>query len=231
MKQLITFILIALMATPTFAQYETSRKRSRYNHSDTERYYGLRLGINLSVLNSGDVDYDMNVRPGISLGAVYGMQLANSTPIWLEGGLFYSENGGEQKNPANAEVEKITCRLAYLEVPVVLKYSLDVADDLYVQPFLGGFFALGVGGKTKIYTRDHDKRVSESSFDRINVNSIKTSYAGLNRLDAGLRLGCGIEYQMVYAEMGFDFGLANIGKDEFQSVRTQTLFFNIGVNF
>ena len=231
MKKIITFLLIALLATPSFAQYETSRKRSRYNHSDTERYYGLRLGINLSVLNSDAVDYDMNVRPGISLGAVYGMQLANSTPIWLEAGLFYSEKGGKQNHPASADVEKITCRLSYLEVPVVLKYSLDVADDLYIQPFIGGFLGLGVGGKTKVYTRDLDKRVSESSYERININSINTTYAGVNRIDAGLRLGCGVEFQMVYAEMGFDFGLANIGKDDFQSIRTQTLFFNIGVNF
>ena len=36
---------------------------------------------------------------------------------------------------------------------------------------------------------------------------------------------------MVYAEAGFDFGLANISKDDFQSVRNRSFFLNVGVNF
>lgn len=212
MKKLLTFILVALMATPSQAQYETSRQRSRYNHSNTERYYGLRLGLNSAVLNSDQVDMDMNARAGLSFGAVYGLQLANSTPLWLEAGLFYSEKGGKTV----IMDEKRTCRLTYLELPVVVKYSFDVADDLYIQPLLGGYLALGVGGKTK----DYATRTSESSFNNV------------NRPDAGLRVGCGIEYMMVYAEIGFDFGLANINKsNDFDSVRNQNLFINIGVNF
>lgn len=213
MKKILTLILVALMVTPSFAQFETSRKRSRYNHNDTERYYGLRLGVNSATLNSSDVFMDMNARAGLAFGAVYGMQLANSTPLWLEAGLFYSEKGG--KNYVADTGIDIKCRLTYLEIPVVVKYGFDLADDFYLQPFLGGFFAVGVGGKTKDY-------VTRESY---------SSYHHVNRMDAGIRLGCGIEYQMVYAEAGFDFGLANIGKDDFDSVRTQTLFFNIGVNF
>ncbi|MCH5306496.1 MAG: PorT family protein [Prevotella sp.] len=212
MKKLLTFLFIVAMATPSFAQFETNRQRSRYNHNDTERYYGLRLGLNSSALNSDKIDIDMNARTGVSVGGVYGMQLANSTPIWLEAGLFYSEKGGKTQDDNGDQVK---CRLTYFEVPVVIKYAFDIADDLYLQPFLGGYVALGIAGKMKEY----GTRFSDSSYNYV------------NRPDAGLRLGCGLEYQMVYAEVGFDFGLANIGKDDFDSVRTQTLFINIGVNF
>lgn len=232
MKKCLTLLLAAMLALPTFAQFNNSRERSRYNHSDTERYYGLRLGINSATLNSDMVQMDMNARVGLSLGAVYGMQLANSTPLWLETGLFYSEKGGKQNTPENAAIDHISCRLTYLEVPVVVKYGFDVADDLYIQPFLGGFLGIGIAGKTKVYTNDVSLRESGSSYSRISVNGIKDAvYPGVNRLDGGLRFGCGLEYQMVYVEAGLEFGLVNIGKDDFDAVRTQNLFINAGVNF
>lgn len=211
MNRILTLLLIVALATPSFAQFNGS-SRSRFNHSNTQHYYGLRLGINSAVMNSDQVDLDMNARAGLAFGAVYGLQLANSTPLWLEAGLMYSEKGGK----TNIMGEKVTCRLTYLELPVVVKYGFDVADDFYIQPFLGGYFALGVGGKVK----DYRTRNSESSFDRV------------NRPDAGIRLGCGLEYQMFYAEVGFDFGLVNINKrNDFDAVRNQALFCNIGINF
>lgn len=212
MKKIFALMLAIAVAMPAFSQYESSRKRSRYNHKDTERYYGLRLGVNSATLNSSQVEMDMNARAGLAFGAVYGIQLANSTPLWLEAGLMYSDKGGS----THVNGEKVTCRLTYLEAPVVVKYAFDIADDLYLQPFLGGYVALGVGGKTKNYAT----RTSEDSFSNV------------NRPDAGLRLGCGLEYQMVYIEVGFDFGLANINKNnDFDSVRNQSLFLNAGVNF
>ena len=211
MNRILTLLLIVALATPSFAQFNGS-SRSRFNHSNTQHYYGLRLGINSAVMNSDQVDLDMNARAGLAFGAVYGLQLANSTPLWLEAGLMYSEKGGK----TNIMGEKVTCRLTYLELPVVVKYGFDVADDFYIQPFLGGYFALGVGGKVK----DYRTRNSESSFDRV------------NRPDAGIRLGCGLEYQMFYAEVGFDFGLVNINKrNDFDAIRNQALFCNIGINF
>lgn len=211
MNRILTLILLVALATPSFAQFNGG-KRSRFNHNNTEHYYGLRLGVNSAVLNSDQVEFDMNARAGLAFGAVYGLQLANSTPLWIEAGLMYSEKGGK----TNIQGEKVTCRLTYLELPVVVKYGFDVADDLYIQPFLGGYFALGLGGKVK----DYATRTSESSFSRV------------NRPDAGIRLGCGLEYQMFYAEVGFDFGLVNINKrNDFDAVRNQSLFFNIGINF
>ena len=211
---------------PAFAQFGGSRKtRDRFNHSNVEQYYGLRLGYNLASINSSDALVDLESYGGLTFGAVYGLQLANSTPIWLETGLFYSEKGGKDDNKLtritdkdgkiNDVSQKVTTRLMYLQVPIVVKYAFDVADDFYVQPFIGGYLGLGIGGKTKHYT-------SRETFD---------SFDNFNRFDGGLRIGCGAEYQMIYAELGFDFGLANISDDDSTTARNQNLFINIGVNF
>ena len=223
MKKLFTLMMAIAIAMPTFAQFGNSRKtRNRYNHSNVEQYYGVRLGLNVASINSSTVGLDMNSYAGLALGGIYGLQLANSTPLWLEIGAFYSEMGGKDnnflfdKNDKETRIsQKKTTRLMYLKAPIVFKYEFDVADDFYVQPFLGGYFALGIGGKTKLYEDKH----SYDSFD------------DYNRFDGGLRFGCGAEYQMVYAEIGFDFGIANICDDDFASARNQNFFINVGVNF
>jgi len=221
MKKLFILILAGMMAAPSFAQFSTSRSRSRYNHNDTESYYGLRLGMNIASLSSDNADLDMDSRAGLAFGAVYGFQLANSTPVWLELGAFYSEKGGTMESVPFTMAEnkvgyqKVKCRLSYLQVPVVVKYSLDLVDDFYIQPFLGGYMALGLGGKMKYYGEQR----STSSYDAV------------DRFDGGLRIGCGMEYQMLYAEAGFDFGIANIGDSDFDGVHTRSFFINVGVNF
>ena len=222
MKKLISFILVVLIATPAFSQFETHRKRSRYSHDDTEQYWGLRLGLNIASLSSETPELDMDSRTGIAFGAVYGRQLSNTTPIWLEAGVFISEKGGKTHWIGQSDKsKKVTTRLTYLEVPVVCKYSFNVADDLYVQPFLGGFLSMGFAGKTKDYgiNRNDEERSAHSSYDYF------------NRFDGGLRLGCGAEYKMLYAEMGFDFGLADMGKDDIETTHTRNFFINVGVNF
>ena len=120
MKKLFTLILATVLAIPSFAQLENSGRHTRFNHNNTERYYGLRLGLNIASLSSDMADMDMNSRAGFALGGVYGIQLANSMPIWLEPGIYYSEKGGKMRD---VNGDRVTCRLSYIEVPVVVKYA------------------------------------------------------------------------------------------------------------
>jgi hypothetical protein len=219
MKKLITLILSVVLTVPVFAQNKT---HSKFSHFNMEHYYGIRLGLNIASLSSETVDFDMDSRTGLAIGGIFGFQLANNMPLWLETGLYYSEKGGKTHvlyaDPLNPNLErsqKVTTRLCYLQLPVVVKYAFELADEFTVQPFLGGYLSLGIGGKTKYY----GERISEKSFNNF------------NRFDSGLRLGCGAEYKMVYAELGFDFGLANINKGDFDAVHTRNFFINAGVNF
>ena len=96
-------------------------------------------------------------------------------------------------------------------------YNINADDDFFLQPFLGGYIALGVGGKIKNYA----DRTTSSAFDSDRFQ----------RFDGGLRLGCGAEYNMIYAEVGFDLGIANVRHDDFEAAHTRSLFVNFGVNF
>ena len=59
----------------------------------------------------------------------------------------------------------------------------------------------------------------------------------VNRNNMGFKLGCGAEYNKIYLELGYQFGITNIIDDEYstewenKSARNNALFLNVGVNF
>ncbi len=177
-------------------------------------YYGLRLGMNLSTVSSDDSYLDGgDIQAGLNIGALVGFQLSPQAPVYLESGLFYTEKGGKGKNQG----KKFIYNLNYLEVPVVIKYKFDVDGDFSVHPFAGGYMAWGIGGRIKNYgDRETYKTFCEDNF---------------KRFDGGIRLGCGFEYQILYGEMAYDLGIANIGHDDFGSSKNGCFSINFGVNF
>ncbi|KGI60494.1 hypothetical protein [Prevotella sp. S7 MS 2] len=52
-----------------------------------------------------------------------------------------------------------------------------------------------------------------------------------NRFDGGIKVGCGLGFQMLYLEASYDVGLANVGKDDFEDTHTGTFNLTFGVNF
>lgn len=149
----------------------TGRLEYTYHHHDGvigtgDVYYGLRLGPAFSTVNSDDKALDGgDSQTGLNLGAVIGFGLSDTTPLFLETGLFYVEKGGKNV----FEGKKMTYDLNYLQVPIVAKYVIDIDGDFSVQPFFGGYLACGVGGKIKNY----GDRQSESSFSH-SISSAST---------------------------------------------------------
>ena len=211
MKKLILSIMTIVLSIPVMAQsYMTTEDyKKEYLY-----YYGLRLGMNLSTVSSDDSYLDGgDIQAGLNIGALVGFQLSPQAPVYLESGLFYTEKGGKGKNQG----KKFIYNLNYLEVPVVIKYKFDVDGDFSVHPFAGGYMAWGIGGRIKNYgDRETYKTFCEDNF---------------KRFDGGIRLGCGFEYQILYGEMAYDLGIANIGHDDFGSSKNGCFTINFGVNF
>lgn len=230
MKKIILSIMAALfLSLPVAAQSYT---KSKYYNPNTgrldyglqvgnETYYGLRLGPAFSTVNSDISALDGNKsHAGLNLGAVIGASLSNSVPLYLESGLFYIEKGGKKKvidRTDEAYGTKIVYNLNYLEVPIAVKYKINIDDDFAVQPFAGGYLAMGIGGKIKNYST----RQVRSSFTSDNFR----------RFDGGLRLGCGVSYDLFYADLSWDIGLANVCHDSFDSSHNSSVQINFGVNF
>lgn len=216
LRRIITALLFIAAVTPISAQYDRHEYRRPSNSFTDEHYvyYGLRLGLAVASVNSDDAQLNgSSAQAGLNVGAVIGFQLAQDFPVFLESGLFYTQKGGK----GNFEGKKFTYDLNYLEVPILVKYKYSLDDDLSIQPFAGGYLALGVSGKVK----DYGERSTCSSF----------SDDFFKRFDGGLRIGCGLEYQMLYVDAAYEFGLANICHSDFESSHNGCFYLNAGVNF
>lgn len=226
-KTIATIALAAFALMPSYAQnYKRSKyynrsshrleygNRTRVNYRSNDVYYGLRIGPAFTTVSSDNKYLDgSKSKTGLNVGFAFGVEL--SDPLYFETGLYYTEKGGKN-NKANLD---FTYGLNYLELPFVLKYVYEI-DDFSIQPFFGGYFACGVGGKIKNF----ENRKAYSSFN----NDYATEF---NRVDAGLRMGVGFSVDMFYADLTYDLGLANIGNDDFDECHSRALMLTFGVNF
>ena len=230
MKRNFAFILLLMLMTFTKVQAEgrysgegkPERHTSRlFGERTVPVYFGFRIGPAFAFVNSDDPMLNGgSMKTGLSFGATVGLQLTTEAPVFLESGLTFVQKGGRgYVTMTDGSRAKFTFNLGYLQLPLVIKYSVDVDEHMSFQPFLGGYFSLGLGGKIKNFK------------DRNTYGSFDNSDHTFRRFDAGLRFGCGFSFDLAYLELGYDFGLANIGRDDFDTTHNGCLFLNLGVNF
>lgn len=208
MKKFFSAIVAMMLAAPAFAQFSSGG----FELDKQNLYYGVRLGMTVANLG-GDVDeLDLDSKVGMTLGGVVGLRVSESTPIFLESGLYYTERGAKDVGYSN------------IEIPLLIKYGIKATDDIAILPFVGPYFARACWGKTKIADMETGKTVKVGTFD-------ENKWNGLKRLNMGFKLGCAAEYNKLYVELGYQFGVSNISKNDDFTIRSNAFFANFGVNF
>ena len=212
MKKFLVSIAAALLAVPSFAQYSSGG----FSLDEDNLYYGVRLGATIANL-SGDFDTDGS-KVGMTLAGVIGLRVSDSTPLFLESGLYYTERGAKNIGYTN------------LEIPVLIKYGVKATDEIALLPFVGPYFARAGWGKTKQPKLDAND--TSIGTEKVGTFDEKRAYTGgLNRLNMGFKVGCGAEYNKLYLELGYQFGVTNIAKDPNRTIHSNALFANFGINF
>ena len=175
-------------------------------------YGGVKFGVTGSHVSSQSPELRGNgIQSGISLGLAAGFNLSPATAF--ESGLYYMEKGGSSR----ASGGRFTYDLDYLEIPLVVKYYIFSGNRAVFQPYAGAYLGLGVGGQLK----DYGSRSVTDSFT-----------SGLfRRGDSGLLFGCGVSWSFLYASLGYEYGLANIGADLFSETHNRALVFSVGFAF
>ena len=191
-----------------------------FHVAQPDHYLGLRLGGAFTNVTSG---YDKlkasSLAGGLYGGFVYGINVTPMTPLYIEFGLSYVEKGGKGKENGN----KYAYNLNYIEIPLVLKYIYSPNNIFTIQPFFGAYMACGISGRIT----DYNGKDSYSSYISPNDGE-----PGFRRFDAGLKFGCGFGYNILYAELGYELGLANIARSELKnSAHDRALTLTVGVNF
>lgn len=214
----------------TYTQKPAKNSSSNFfEHSDM--YYGVRLGVGFNGISSTSTFLKGgSTTAGLHIGGVVGFQLTDEAPLYVETGLSYAHKGGKG-NYSNSDTDPTKVRnyiakysLDYLEIPAVIKYVYSADDKLSVQPFAGLYVDTGLGGKIKLqdgtYREDHP---AFSDYDNDDVH--------FTRFDIGLKLGCGVSYDVFYGEVYYDLGLTNTCNDGLESTHNRRFGINVGVNF
>ena len=214
-KKIFSAIAALMLAMPSFAQFASGG----FELDKSNIYYGARFGLALGSLSgdtkAGTMDYS-GMKAGITLAGVIGLRLSESAPVFLESGLYYTQRGGKNGS--------LKAELNCLEIPVLIKYGFKATEDIAVLPFIGPYFAYGIAGETEYEVVDAVTGKSTKEKERSYKNL-------LNHNDMGFKLGCGLEYNMLYLEVAYQFGIANIADDDNLTAHANQLSINLGVNF
>ena len=147
----------------------------------------------------------------MTLAGVVGLRVSSSTPVFLESGLYYTQRGAKDDD------WEITSN--NLEIPILIKYGLKATDDIALLPFFGPWFSYAVSSDKKDKRSQADMDAGKNALHRINRNNM------------GFKLGCGAEYNKLYLEVGYQFGVTNfLDSDDF-TAHNNALFLNVGLNF
>lgn len=176
--------------------------------------YGLHIGPSFSTLSSDDESQSAgSIYTGINVGMTVDLPMSHYAPIYFETGLSYVQKGGngDTKNESSYS-------LGYMEVPLALKYVFTPNRRVSIQPFVGGYLAAGINGKKKL----PDMKRSVSAFG--------DGSDQLQRFDGGLRIGCGVGYDVLYAELSYEYGLSDLSKGDYNSTHNSSVMLTVGVN-
>ncbi len=208
MKKFLVAIVAMALSMPSFAQFSSGG----FSLDEENVYYGVRIGLTAANLSGDDIVVkDLNSKVGMTLAGVIGLRLSHTAPVFLESGLYYTERG--------AKKDKFKMSYNNLEIPLLVKYGLKAGDDIAILPFLGPVFSYAVSGKFKHPgLGEVTGTIEDSTFDY------------LKRANMGFKLGCGAEYENLYLEAGYQFGVTDISKSD-DAVHTNAFFVNFGVNF
>lgn len=177
----VLFFSATLSANAQFSRKENNRVPDRF-------HMGIRAGITSNTY-TGDFDYKSFLFP--TGGLAIDFQVA-PVPVFVGVGLNYVNYGCEIEESYKYEgyrysySEKIDDAHS-IQMPITASYHINVAPNLFVNPFFGGFMA---------YNFNDDFH---------------------EQFNYGLRFGCGMNYGRFTFDLGYDLGLANLADYDYKS--------------
>lgn len=211
MKKVFAVIAALVLAVPSFAQYSSGG----FDLDKENLYYGVRIGMTGATLSGDAVEVkDLGSKVGLTLAGIIGLHISKTAPVFLESGLYYTERG--------AKKDKFSVSYNNLEIPVLVKYGIKATDEIALLPFIGPVFSYAISGKYKY--SDGGTSVEVGAFD-------EKKWSALKRANMGFKLGCGAEYNKLYLEVGYQFGVTNFIDSDDYTAHNNALFLNVGVNF
>jgi hypothetical protein len=186
------------------------------------------------IKNETDFDYRTKMKAMPGAGVV--VQYAFSKNFAIRTGANYQQNGVTLKATVDESVNMklvLENNLNYVQIPVNFLYTVPVSK---LQFFIGGggYISYGVSGKSKI-TLTHTMPDGSQDTYKEDVKAFEKEEdggAGLKKTDYGVGAIAGLRFgRKLFANVGYQFSLANIAESDEGQYKNRNLQFTIGYFF
>jgi opacity protein-like surface antigen len=182
---------------------------------------GLTLGKLSGSVESGE---SKKIHPGFRIGGF--LEYPVQEMFALDAGLLFNVKGVKVENvPIDETTAKVTENLNYLSIPVLAKVKFAAGSS--AAPYIFAGPQLGI----LLQAKDKTEPTGGGSTEVDVKDSIKST-------EFGIDLGAGLEFPLSdmtgRIEGGYDLGLTDIAKNPLpgaESVKTQTIHFEVGIKF
>lgn len=168
---------------------------------------GVTAGANISNMSLKDEGYSLSCdsKVGFNVGVKAELGLPSvAEGLFVDAALLYAQKGTKFEEEGRKEV----FNMGYLELPLHIGYKYAINDNFAIFGQVGPYVSYGLDGKMKV---DHDGGSYDLNLFKETKDERDTYAAPLNRFDAGLSVGIGVEF-VKNIQLKFDYskGLANI---------------------
>lgn len=190
-KKLCCFlILVSFLSTNALAQNKSNW------------VLGIEMGVNYSDSSedTSPLKKERPILPKMGMTVDYNL----FTYINLQSGIFYSQKGLRSKGVTEPVFASVKLYQQVIQIPVTALYSVKLSNPKFRMGIGAGmYFSYGIGGKTK---------ANGVAFGQEIDKDLKTFDSILKKTDFGLNCKVFSEYDRFIFNLGYEFGLINIGK-------------------
>lgn len=186
--------------------------------AQTKVTWSMELGLGMSTwMGSGSDGSNPLFNPKVGVG----IDVPLSGLISFQTGLTWASKGASYKT--DGYTTKVNQN--YLEMPLLAAFHVGTAAKFDMVFTAGPYLAYGVNGKTD--TEIDDLTMSWNSFGDSRIEGKEID--GLNRFDAGIQAGVGLDFTRWTVGLDGEFGLCRISGSN--TPRNLAFFFTVGYKF
>lgn len=196
--------------------------------------FGLKAGYSSSDISVEDEDgsynEDISMKSGFHVGPT--LEFPVSENFSIDMALLLATKGAKADESDSFEGETYSMEskvnMWYLDIPVFAKFST-FAGNTRIYGLAGPYLGVGLTGKVKMELTEGSESYSEEddiSWGDGDDNDFK-------RLDLGIGLGAGIEFDSFFVELTTHLGLNNISAEEDYGtkIKNRTFMLSVGYKF
>lgn len=198
--------------------------------------YGILLGGNVSGIRESPEELYLGSKFGFQVGGFVDYYFSDN--VYIKANLMFITKGAHNEATALGVSIYTNVNPIYIQVPIIIGYSLNVNEDININFNLGGYAAIGIAGKSTSEIKGDSIFNRNESIDyfKETQNSDLLYLANNNRFDYGLRFGVGLDVnKLLFLSFDFDLGLANVYNDKYinsyYSKENYTLGITLGYRF